>query len=201
MPKKKKLKKVAAKKAKKPIKKKVLKVAKKVKAKSKPKVQAIKAPKEKLLGRVEHFFDKISVAAISVKAPFRVGDVIHIKGHTTDFIQKIDSMQMEHQDVQAVKKGDDIGIKVKDFARQHDFVYLSNEKALTAVKPGQIVQPVKPKVVQQPMFPALQPQKPAAAVPAKPLQAVPVPKPVQPKPQPQVQPKADPYENKKFFSF
>jgi hypothetical protein len=200
MPKKKKLKKITAKKTKKPAKKKVLKVAKKVKAKIKAKLQVIKAPKEKLLGRVEHFFDKISVAAISVKAPFAVGDVIHIKGHTTDFVQPINSLQMEHQDVQKVKKGDDIGIKVKELVRQHDFVYLSNEKALAAVKLSQTtVQPIKAKVVQQPMFPALPPQKPAASAPAKPFQAVPIPKPVQPKPQ--AQPKADPYENKKFFSF
>jgi hypothetical protein len=188
MAKKKKTKKAAKKATKKVIKKKVKKPAKKI-------VKA-KAPKEKLLGRVEHFFDKISVAAISVKAPFKVGDVIHIKGHTTDFAQRIASMQMEHQDVQKVKKGDDIGIKVKDFVRQHDFVYLSDDKALTAVKPSQTVQPVKAKVVQQPMFPILQTPKSVTAAPAKPVQAMPTPaKPVQP------QPKADPYENKKFFNF
>ena len=174
------------------------KAVKRSKPKAARKVQVAKAPKEKLLGRVEHFFDKISVAAISVKAPFAVGDVIHIKGHTTDFVQKIASMQMEHQDVLKVKKGDDIGIKVKDYARQHDFVYLSDEKALTAVKPAHTVQPVKPKVIQQPMFPIL--QKPAPVMAPKPVPAPSAP-PKPPVSKPQAQPKADPYENKKFFSF
>jgi putative protease len=95
------------------------KAAGKVKAKAKPKVK-----KEKLLGKVMHYFDKISVAAIQVSAPFKVGDVIHIKGHTTDFEQPVDSIQIEHESVQKVKKGDDIGIKVKELVREHDGVYL-----------------------------------------------------------------------------
>jgi len=202
MPKKKIAKKTAPKKAKKTLKKKVAKAPKKikrVKAAPKQKVQAAALPKEKLLGKVEHYFDKIMVAAVSVKAPFAVGDILHIKGHTTDFVERLESMQIEHQNVAKVKKGDDVGIKVKGVAREHDRVYLSNEKALTA-QPAQASQPAaKPRSFQQPMFPALAP-KPAAA-PAKPMPpAAPLaPKPVQPKPQ--AQPKADPYENKKFFSF
>lgn len=185
MPKKKKAKRVIAKKrTKKIIKKKAVKSVKKIK-RAKPK--AAPTPKGKLLGRVEHFFDKISVAAISVKAPFKVGDVIHIKGHTTDFIQKLESMQIEHQSVQKVKKGDDIGVKVKDFVRQHDFVYLSNEKELAA-KPAL---PVKSQAVQQSMFSDVKPiAKPASAPAAKPIQS---------KPQPPAQ--TDPYGEKKFFSF
>lgn len=92
---------------------------KKAKAPAKPKVK-----KEKKLGEVAHYFDKISVAAIRVKAPFKVGDVIHIKGHTTDFEQAVESMQIEHEPVQKVKKGDDIGIKVKEFVREGDGVFL-----------------------------------------------------------------------------
>lgn len=197
MAKKKKTKKAPLKKkVKKIVKKKAVKAVKKVKARVKPKIQAVKAPKEKLLGRIEHFFDKISVAAISVKAPFGVGDVIHIKGHTTDFVQKIESMQIEHQSVQKVKKGDDTGIKVKDFVRQHDLVYLSDEKALRA-KP---VQPVKAKVVQQPMFPVVQTSKPAvSSKPVMPASPAATAKPAQSKAQPLV--KDDPYENKRFFSF
>lgn len=92
---------------------------KKAKKASKPKVK-----KEKLLGKIAHYFDKIQVAAINVKAPIKVGDVVHIKGHTTDFEQTIDSMQIEHEQVQKAKKGDDIGIKVKEYVRDNDGVYL-----------------------------------------------------------------------------
>ncbi len=205
MPKKKKTIKAAPKKTKKIAKKKILKSAKKVKkvkASPKKKVPAVKpAPKEKLLGKIEHYFDKIMVAAISVKAPFAVGDVLHIKGHTTDFVERLESMQIEHQSVTKVKKGDDVGIKVKGVVREHDLVYLSNEKALTAPPAAaKTPQPfVKPQSFQQAMFPTLDPPKPAAAKPLPPAPPA-APKPAaQPKPQPQ--PKADPYDNKKFFSF
>jgi len=132
--------------------KKVKRVKKVIKVRARKPVKAKKLgrvkTKEKVLGRVEHFFDKISVAAISVKAPFKVGDILHIKGHTTDFFQRVESMQIEHQDVLKVKKGDDIGIKVKEFAREHDFVYLGSEKDLAAKPPtpaaakGQNAKPV-----------------------------------------------------------
>lgn len=103
----------------------VKKKASKPKAKSKKKAPAKpKVKKEKKLGEVLHYFDKISVAAIKVKAPFKVGDVIHIKGHTTDFEQPVASIQIEHVAVQKVKKGDDIGIKVKELAREGDDVFL-----------------------------------------------------------------------------
>jgi putative protease len=83
-----------------------------------------KAPKEKKIGVVAHYFGKIMVAAIKMKAGMNVGDIIHIKGHTTDFEQTVDSIQIEHESVQAVKKGDDIGIKVKDHVREGDEVFL-----------------------------------------------------------------------------
>ena len=53
----------------------------------------------------------------------RVGDRIHIKGHTTDFGQRVDSLQVEHQPVMEVGPSDDFGIKVIDHAREHDVVY------------------------------------------------------------------------------
>ena len=87
---------------------------------------------------VDHYFGKIAVAAIKVKAPIKVGDIIHIQGHTTDFVQKIDSIQIEHQSVPAAKKGDDIGIKVKGHVREHDVVYFAAEQnvAPTAQPPA-----------------------------------------------------------------
>jgi putative protease len=142
-----------AKAARKKVIRKVKKVKKvRVKAKAKAKAKALKS-----LGIVDHYFDHISVAAIKVKAPFKVGDIVRIKGHTTDFVQKIDSMQIEHQAVAKVKKGDDVGIKVKEKVRQHDAVYPAKEKELSA-------QPAKSAAQQQPMFRELGPSvKPAAS--------------------------------------
>jgi putative protease len=58
-----------------------------------------------------------------VSDTLEVGDVIHIKGHTTDFEQKIESMQIEHQQVTKATKGQVVGIKVKDYVRENDLVY------------------------------------------------------------------------------
>ena len=80
--------------------------------------------KEKKVGEIAHYFGKIGVAALKLKAEIKVGDTLHIKGHTTDFEQVVDSMQMEHQNIQNAKKGDDIGIKVKDHVREGDEVFI-----------------------------------------------------------------------------
>jgi len=78
---------------------------------------------EEEIGKVADFFAKIGVAAIDLTGTLSVGDTIHIKGHTTDFTQTIDSMQVEHQNMQKAGPGDSIGIKVKDRVRDSDIVY------------------------------------------------------------------------------
>jgi len=79
---------------------------------------------EKKVGHVIKFFGKISVAAIRLtEGSLKVGDTIHIVGHTTDITQTIDSMQIENKNVQEAGPGADIGIKVKDKVREHDVVY------------------------------------------------------------------------------
>ncbi len=79
---------------------------------------------EEEIGKVASFFSKIGVAAIDItKGVLNVGDKIHFKGHTTDFEQNVDSIQIEHQTVPQAKPGDSIGIKVKDKVRDHDVVY------------------------------------------------------------------------------
>ncbi len=109
----------------------IIMAVKKAKAKAKPKAKKVKVAKpkvkkEKLLGKVEHVFDKISVMAVKMKAPLKVGDVIHVKGHTTDYEMPITSMQIEHVQVEKVKKGDDVGIKIPQHTREGDGVYLKN---------------------------------------------------------------------------
>jgi hypothetical protein len=76
-----------------------------------------------LLGRVEDYFAHVNVMALKLLAPVSVGDMIRIKGHTTDISQKVESMQIEHQPVQTASAGSLVGIKIADRARRTDVVY------------------------------------------------------------------------------
>lgn len=80
-------------------------------------------PEMKEIGKVAHFFSKISVAVIDLSAPLTVGDKIHIVGPTTDFEQTVESMQIEHQNVKMAKAGQSIGMKVNEHVREKDTVY------------------------------------------------------------------------------
>ena len=75
------------------------------------------------IGRITHFFSKINVAVIELKASLKVGDTIVIKGPTTDSQQVVDSMQIEHQNVQAALAGQSIGMKVAQRVRETDAVF------------------------------------------------------------------------------
>jgi len=79
---------------------------------------------EKEIGKVIHYFGHVEVGIIEIaEGKLKLGDKIAIRGHTTDFEQKVESMQVEHQDVLTAGKGDVIGIKVREKVRQHDAVY------------------------------------------------------------------------------
>jgi putative protease len=79
---------------------------------------------EQKVGEVMKFFSKPSVAAIKVtEGMLRVGDRIKIKGHTTDFEDQIQSMQIDNKPVEKAEPGQMIGIKVKDRVRERDLVY------------------------------------------------------------------------------
>ena len=75
------------------------------------------------VGKVTHYFSKIGVAVIALSAPLSVGDVIYIKGATTDCQQTVESMQIEHKDVQKAEAGQAIGLKVTEKVRESDIVY------------------------------------------------------------------------------
>lgn len=76
------------------------------------------------VGRVADYFKKIGVLAIEITAgEISVGDTLHFKGQTTDFTQKVDSMQIEHDNVNKAGVGMSVGIKVKERVRIHDHVY------------------------------------------------------------------------------
>jgi putative protease len=81
------------------------------------------AEEKKLVGKITHYFTNIGVAVIELEDTLKVGDEISIEGATTNFTQKIESMQIEHNSVEEAKKGDSIGLKVVDRVREGDQVF------------------------------------------------------------------------------
>ena len=75
------------------------------------------------VGRVSHFFTKISVAVIELKDALSASDRILIKGPTTNLEQTVGSMEIEHEKVQRAEAGQSIGLKVDDRVRESDIVY------------------------------------------------------------------------------
>lgn len=127
MPLKKKKKKTAPKRTvkrkpvKKPLRKKTAKKTRPKKITKKP--AKGKKRKENLIGIITHYFPKVSAAVIKLKAPLTVGDTIKIKGHTTDFTEPVNSIQIDRVPITAAKKGQEIGLLVNSRVRQHDKVY------------------------------------------------------------------------------
>ena len=78
---------------------------------------------EQMIGKVSAFFARPVVAAIELTAPLKVGNKIHIKGHTTDLEAVVESMQINNVNVQEANPGDSIGVKITDRARKGDSVY------------------------------------------------------------------------------
>jgi hypothetical protein len=153
------------------------KVSRKKKIARKASVTSKKMTGEKVVGMVDHFFGHISVAAFKVKNPLKVGDMIHVKGHTTDFVQRVDSIQSNHNSIPMAKKGVEVGIKVKGKCRTGDMVFIAAKEQAVVPKIAE------PMIMKKPLFPradmnALGQEKrtPAAKKPAS-------------------------YDNKKFLSF
>ena len=101
-----------------PAKKKLLKKT----AKKPAAAKKVKKVKEDIIGKVTHYFPHVRAAVIKLKAPLAVGDTIRIKGHTTDFTQKINSLQIDRTPINEAKKGQEIGLLVDSRVRQHDVV-------------------------------------------------------------------------------
>jgi ATPase subunit of ABC transporter with duplicated ATPase domains len=96
--------------------------------KAAPAVAAAPAPRaprpgEERVGVVTHYYGHLSVAAVRLEGSLRVGDTIRVLGHTSDFVQRVDSMQIAHESVSEAGAGDEIGLKVSEHAREHDVVY------------------------------------------------------------------------------
>lgn len=83
-----------------------------------------KAKEGKLIGRITHYFDKIEVGVIDLTASLAVGDTIRIVGgKDTDFTQEIESMEVEHEKIKKAKKGNSVGLKIKEKVREGYKVY------------------------------------------------------------------------------
>jgi len=79
---------------------------------------------EERVGKVAHYFDRAKVAAIEItEGKLRIGDTVHILGRTSDFKQRITSMQKDHAPVITATAGDKIGIQIVEYARKNDNVY------------------------------------------------------------------------------
>ena len=78
----------------------------------------------KLIGNVTHYFGNIGVAVIVLSGKLKEGDTIRIVGGVdTDFEQKVGSMEVEHEKIKSAKKGDEVGMKVKEKVREGYKVY------------------------------------------------------------------------------
>jgi putative protease len=82
-------------------------------------------PAEQRIGVVTHYYSHLSVAALQLDpgATLRAGDLIHVLGHTTDFSQRVESLEVDRKSVLEVGPNDDFGLKVADHAREHDVVF------------------------------------------------------------------------------
>jgi putative protease len=78
---------------------------------------------ETLIGKVTHYYNRISVAVVDLSAELKIGDTILFLGHTSDFAQEVTSLEIEHQKVISAGPGGEVAVKVDDEVRQGDLVY------------------------------------------------------------------------------
>jgi hypothetical protein len=79
---------------------------------------------EQKVGSISHYYSHLGVAVIRMeRGELHVGDTIHVQGHTSNFRQRVESMEVEHQKISRVAAGQEFGLKVIDHAREHDQVY------------------------------------------------------------------------------
>jgi len=80
---------------------------------------------KELVGKVEHYYGKIGVAIVELEKDVKIGDEISFEGPSTSFTQKVESMQVEHEELQEAKAGQAIGLKTDQPVHAKDSVYRS----------------------------------------------------------------------------
>ena len=98
------------------------KITKSSRAKKTQKIK-IKEPKEELIGRITHFYPKVSAGVIKLKKTLIMHDTIHVRGHTSDFIQKVSSLQIDNKPIKRASGGKLVGFLAARRVRRHDKVY------------------------------------------------------------------------------
>ena len=78
---------------------------------------------EKQIGKITHYFGKIGVGVLELSKGLKVGETIKVVGGDRDFTQEVSSMQIEHENIEAAKKGEAIGLKLDELAKPGDIVY------------------------------------------------------------------------------
>ena len=78
---------------------------------------------ENQIGHVIHYFNNINVAVLYLNEELTVGDTIHILGHTTDYVQKVASMEVAHKKIQVSKPKEEVAMKVDEPVRGNDVIY------------------------------------------------------------------------------
>ena len=85
------------------------------------------------IGKVIHYYNHIGVAVLALEESLKLGDKIHIAGYSTDFVQRVTSMEVEHHTVLWVKPGDKMALKVIQPVHEHDIVYRVVEEELEPI--------------------------------------------------------------------
>jgi translation elongation factor EF-1alpha len=75
------------------------------------------------VGKITHYYDHIGVAVIELSEELKVGETIHIQGRSTDFTQRVGSMEIEHQKIETAKPKDEVALKVIEPVREGDLIY------------------------------------------------------------------------------
>lgn len=77
----------------------------------------------KPIGKVTHFYDKISVGIVKFSAAVKLGDLLHFKGRKCDFVQAVNSLQFNHKSIEKAARGKEVGLKVKQKVEEGDLVF------------------------------------------------------------------------------
>ena len=83
-------------------------------------------------GRVTHYFSPLGVAVLDIRLPLRAGEYVHLSGLTTDFVQPVGTMQINHRSIESAEPGDDLAMKVTGHVRVGDKVFLALAEAMAA---------------------------------------------------------------------
>jgi putative protease len=75
------------------------------------------------IGKVTHYYDRLHVAVLKLAEPIKVGDTVHVSGHNTELVQKVESLQIDHEPVTEAAPGSDVAMRVDGLVHEHDHIY------------------------------------------------------------------------------